>query len=63
MQRLTKEELLLRTPAGLTEILSDFTTAVLRSQPENILKFAKDYFESKYLETYRDDGKLYLCLP
>ncbi|XP_067930787.1 cAMP-dependent protein kinase type II regulatory subunit-like [Watersipora subatra] len=53
-KRLTKEELLLRTPPGLTDALSDFTTAVLRSQPDNIIKFAKEYFNRKYAETYDD---------
>lgn len=55
-KRLTKEELLLRTPPGLTDALSDFTTAVLRSQPDNIIKFAKEYFNRKYAETYDDSG-------
>ncbi|VDK22197.1 unnamed protein product [Taenia asiatica] len=34
-------------PAGLREILQDFTVAVLRNRPSNIINFAAEYFEMK----------------
>lgn len=32
-------------PEGFQEILHDFTREVLRDQPEDIIKYAADYFE------------------
>ncbi len=33
-------------PSGFSEILSDFTKEVLRDQPEDIIKYAAEYFEA-----------------
>ena len=35
-------------PPGLTELLQEFTVAVLRGQPTDLLRFAKEFFDSKY---------------
>lgn len=42
-------------PDGLTELLQEFTVAVLRSRPENLTVFARDYFERKYLNEIQDE--------
>lgn len=44
-------------PPGLTELLNEFTISVLRTYPDNIVKFAKDYFDERYRQTVSDDGK------
>ena len=31
-------------PAGLTDLLQDFTVAVLRERPSDLVQFAADYF-------------------
>lgn len=36
-------------PDGLTELLQEFTVAVLRNQPVNLNSFAKEYFERRCL--------------
>lgn len=36
-------------PAGLTELLQQFTVAVLRNRPSNLNVFARDYFERRCL--------------
>ena len=33
-------------PAGLTDILQDFTVAVLREKPTDLIQFACDYFNN-----------------
>lgn len=43
-------------PDGLTELLQEFTVAVLRSQPTSLTVFARDYFERKYLNETQDDN-------
>lgn len=48
-------------PTGLTELLQEFTVAVLRGQPTDLLKFAKEFFDSKFHgipNEDEDDGKL-----
>jgi Regulatory subunit of type II PKA R-subunit len=35
-------------PSGLTELLQDFTVAVLRSRPDDLQQFAADYFGQVY---------------
>lgn len=42
-------------PKGLTELLNEFTMAVLRTYPENLVKFAKEYFTEKYENSHEDD--------
>ena len=34
-----------RIPDGLTELLQEFTVAVLKEQPDDLVDFAVDYFE------------------
>lgn len=33
-------------PSGLTELLQDFTVAVLREKPSDLYQFAADYFNN-----------------
>ena len=33
-------------PAGLTDLLQDFTVAVLREKPSDLVEFASDYFNN-----------------
>jgi len=42
-------------PNGLTELLQEFTVAVLRNQPSDLTLFARDYFERKYLAEAGDN--------
>lgn len=42
-------------PDGLTELLQEFTVAVLRNRPENLTVFARDFFERKYLNEMQND--------
>lgn len=46
-------------PEGLTELLQEFTVAVLRNQPSSLTLFARDYFERKYLNELNDDHDIY----
>ena len=34
-------------PAGLTNLLQEFTVAVLRNKPNDLYKFAAEYFNAK----------------
>lgn len=43
-----------QVPSGLTEMLQEFTVAVLRNQPPNLNTFARDYFERKCLGDMAD---------
>lgn len=35
-------------PVGLTDLLQDFTVAVLRQRPSDLYRFAADYFGEEY---------------
>lgn len=37
-------------PEGLTDLLQNFTVQVLRERPEDLLKFAADYFNVQLVE-------------
>lgn len=43
-------------PQGLREILQEFTVAVLRQRPPNIINFAVDYFEMKKKEQNNNEN-------
>lgn len=54
-------------PSGLTELLQEFTVAVLRGQPTELVKFAKEFFDAKYRQLHDDlldddDGEHILIL-
>ena len=40
-------------PAGLTEMLRDFTVAVLQRRPTDLLQFAVEYFSNELQERRR----------
>tara|TARA_B110001452_G_scaffold247860_1_gene234198 strand:- start:216 stop:362 length:147 start_codon:yes stop_codon:yes gene_type:complete len=40
----------IRVPEELQPILRDFTKAVLRERPEDVLLFSRDYFLAKWSE-------------
>ena len=40
-----KDRRVVRIPEGLTELLQDFTVAVLREQPDDLFDFSFEYFK------------------
>ena len=45
----------IQIPPGLTSMLQEFTIAVLRQKPDDLVKFASDYFNN--LQKQQKEGK------
>lgn len=44
-------------PPGLTPMLQEFTIAVLRQKPDDLVKFASEYFNNLYQRQQKDGKK------
>ena len=44
-------------PPTLPEILKDFSKEVIRNNPQDLIKFSRDYFEAKAAESSKNNTK------
>ena len=47
----------INVPEELPQILKEFSKEVIRQNPEDLIKFCKEYFEAKYKESQAQAAK------